>query len=69
MKLFDISIRFCAVALDDNSIAILGGEYPTEDGIAISEEMKTYAIDSGEWVAQPSKIFLLLHSVEIFVNF
>ena len=57
MKLFDISIRFCAVALDDNSIAILGGEYPTEDGIAISEEMKTYAIDSGEWVAQPSKNF------------
>ena len=49
------TIRFCAIALDDSSIAILGGEYPTQDGIAISEEMKTYNIDNGEWSSQPSK--------------
>lgn len=45
--------RFCAVALDESSIAILGGEVPTTDGIAISAEMKTYNIDNAEWTSQP----------------
>ena len=41
------------MTLDDSSIAILGGEVPTSDGIAISAEMKTYNIDNGDWTSQP----------------
>jgi len=48
--------RFCAVTLDDSSIAILGGEVPTSDGIAISAEMKTYNIDNGDWTSQPDML-------------
>ena len=43
------------MTLDDSSIAILGGEVPTSDGIAISAEMKTYNIDNGDWTSQPGK--------------
>ncbi len=43
------------MALDDSSIAILGGEVPTNDGIAISAEMKTYNVDNAEWTSQPGK--------------
>ena len=43
------------MALDDSSIAILGGEVPTSDGIAISAEMKTYNIDNADWTSQPGK--------------
>ena len=50
---FTFKYRFCAVALDDSSIAILGGEVPTSDGIAISAEMKTYNIDNADWTSQP----------------
>jgi len=48
--------RFCAVALDESSIAILGGEVPTSDGIAISAEMKTYNIDNADWTSQPDML-------------
>ena len=41
------------MTLDDSSIAILGGEVPTSDGIAISAEMKTYNIDNADWTSQP----------------
>ena len=51
----ELSLRFCAVALDESSIAILGGEVPTSDGIAISAEMKTYNIDNADWTSQPGK--------------
>ena len=47
--------RFCAVALDDSSIAILGGEVPGEEGILISGEMKTYNLENGEWTTQKGK--------------
>jgi len=48
--------RFCAVALDDSSIAILGGEVPGNDGITISSEIKTYNVDNGEWTIQPDML-------------
>jgi len=48
--------RFCAVALDDSSIAILGGEIPTQDGIAISPDMKTYNLDNDAWTEQPAML-------------
>ena len=41
------------MALDDSSIAILGGEIPTQDGIAISPDMKTYNLDNDAWTEQP----------------
>jgi hypothetical protein len=44
------------VALDDSSIAILGGEITTGDGLAISSEMKTYNIDNAEWTSQPDML-------------
>ena len=44
------NFRFCAVALDESSIAVIGGEVPGQaQGIAISSEMKTYNIDNAEW--------------------
>ena len=43
------------MALDDSSIAILGGEVPGNDGITISSEIKTYNVDNGEWTIQPGK--------------
>jgi len=48
--------RFCAVALDDSSIAILGGEIPTQDGIAISPDMKTYNLDTDAWTENPAML-------------
>jgi len=49
--------RFCAVALDDSSIAILGGEVPTSDGSSdISAAMKTYNMDNADWTAQPDML-------------
>ena len=44
------------MALDDSSIAILGGEIPTQDGIAISPDMKTYNLDNDAWTEQPGNI-------------
>ena len=41
------------MALDDSSIAILGGEIPTQDGIAISPDMKTYNLDTDAWTENP----------------
>ena len=49
--------RFCAVALDDSSIAILGGEIPTQDGIAISPDMKTYNLDNDAWTENPGNSY------------
>ena len=41
------------MALDDSSIAILGGEIPTQDDIAISPDMKTYNLDTDAWTENP----------------
>ena len=64
------------MTLDDSSIAILGGEVPTSDGIAISAEMKTYNIDNGDWTSQPGKkrpagtnLGYLFHSLQMWVLF
>ena len=40
------------MALDESSIAVIGGEVPGE-GASISAEMKTYNIDIAEWDNNP----------------
>ena len=49
----EVRSRFCSVALDDSTFAILGGEM---EGAPVSREMKTYAIDRIEWVSQPDML-------------
>ena len=46
--------RFCAVAIDQNTIAILGGEVDEEEGFPT--DMKTYSLDQLQWEDQPSML-------------
>ena len=46
--------RFCSVAIDQNTIAILGGEVDEEEGFPT--DMKTYSLDRLQWEDQPSML-------------
>ena len=49
----EVRSRFCAVALDQTTLAILGGEV---ENSPVSSEMKTYYIDRLEWLDQPDML-------------
>ena len=44
--------RFCAIAIDQNTIAIIGGEVTEDEGSML--DMKTYSLDQLQWEDQPS---------------
>ena len=49
-------LRFCAVALDDFSIAIIGGEIQSENGtVSVSNDMSTLNVDTKKWTGQSGK--------------
>ena len=58
------------MALDDSSIAILGGEIPTQDGIAISPDMKTYNLDTDAWTENPGTLraLIVVHVLLFFLG-
>ena len=55
------------MALDDFSIAILGGEIQSENGtVSVSNDMSTLNVDTKEWTSQSGKF---ITSKMLFTNF